>query len=89
MAIRIKWNVRQGAFEEIRRLPAVEAEIARKVTRVKTEVASHGEYAGGTEDGGDRVRGYVVTTNGKAIRAESADHVLQRALANLQSGGSS
>jgi hypothetical protein len=83
---KVKWHLR--AFADIRYLPPVEREVAKKVWQVRMPADAHGQgsYESGTEDGGDRVRGYVVTRDGAAIRAEAADHVLQRALAALKTG---
>lgn len=77
MARRIRFDMKM--FREVRYLPGVQAEVGRVVRRVK-ESAGEG-YEGGTEDGGDRVRGYVVTASARAMRNEAADHDLQRALA--------
>lgn len=81
--LRIRWNVKDGSFEDIRKLPEVEAEVGKTVRRVldTVEGADWGNYEGGTEDGGDRVRGYVVTTDFAAMQAEASSHPLSAALA--------
>lgn len=81
--LRITWNVKDGSFEDIRRLPGVEAEVKKVVNRIKSDVESRGwgSYAGGTEDGGDRVRGYVVTADFAAMQDEASSHPLSAALA--------
>lgn len=81
--MRIRWNVKDGSFEDIRKLPAVEAEVAKAVKRVQdsVEAPDWGNYEGGTEDGGDRVRGYVVTADFAAMQAEASSHPLSAALA--------
>ena len=83
---RIRWNV--PGFQDVRHLPGVERVIAQKVWAVQNaaEAADWGNYEGGTEDGGDRVRGYVVTADFAAIQDEASRHTLQRALASIQSG---
>lgn len=83
---RVRWNL-QG-FEDIRKLPAVERQIATKVWQVRenAEAGDWGNYDSGTEDGGDRVRGYVVTADFAAMQDEASNHTLQRALATLQDG---
>lgn len=81
--LRIRWNVKDGSFEDIRRLPDVEAEVGKAVRRVldAVEAPDWGNYEGGTEDGGDRVRGYVVTADFAAMQAEASSHPLSAALA--------
>lgn len=72
----IKWN--RAAFEEIRRMPGVEARVADEVSRV---LGNLGEgYEGGTEPGATRVRGYVVTAQAEAIIDNSENQSLLRAL---------
>lgn len=81
--LRIRWNVKDGSFEDIRRLPEVEAEVGKAVRRILDDVEAldWGNYEGGTEDGGDRVRGYVVTADVAAMQAEASSHPLSAALA--------
>ena len=83
---RVRWNLE--GFQDIRYLPGVERQVATKVWQARrdAEASVPGGYDSGTEDGGDRVRGYVVTTGVPSIQAEAADHVLQRALAALKEG---
>jgi hypothetical protein len=76
----IKWNLK--GFEEIRRMPEVEDLLQAEVSRVLAEV--NGDYDGGVESGASRSRGFVVTTSGDAIRQESEEHTLLRA---ISSGG--
>lgn len=82
--LRIRWNVKDGSFEDIRRLPEVEAEVGKVVRRIQDAVEARdwGNYEGGTEDGGDRVRGYVVTADFAAMQAEASSHPLSAALAS-------
>lgn len=80
--MKIRWNL--PAFEEIRRLPAVGTLVGFEVNRVLDKVGRE-NYAGGTERGETRTRGYVVTVGLDGIREEARDHRLLRALG----GGSS
>lgn len=74
--MKIRWNIR--GFEDVRRLPGVEAKIRAEVDEV---LAQAGEgYVGGVEPGRTRTRGYVVTATGDAIRREAQDHNLLRIL---------
>lgn len=85
--MKVKWDIK--AFEEIRRMPGVEDEVAGRVNTVRSAVEARGwgNYEGGTEDGGDRVRGYVVTTDFAAMQDEASSHPLEAALAALSTGG--
>lgn len=78
----IRWNLR--AFEEIRRLPGVDARIQSEVTRVLDTVGRE-HYDGGVEPGKSRSRGYVVTIDGVAIRDNARNHTLLRALGGGES----
>lgn len=79
---RVRWNL--SSFEDIRKSPKVEAEVGKVVRRIQAAVEARdwGNYEGGTEDGGDRVRGYVVTADFAAMQAEASEHPLSAALAN-------
>lgn len=79
---RVRWNL--SSFEDIRKAPEVEAEVGKVVRRIQDAVEARdwGNYEGGTEDGGDRVRGYVVTADFAAMQAEASEHPLSAALAN-------
>lgn len=83
---RIRWNL--DGFQDIRYLPGVERQVAAKVWQVRRDADGQnwGQYESGTEDGGDRVRGFVVTADFAAIQDEASSHVLQRSLAALQDG---
>lgn len=75
----IKWNVR--AFQELRRSPRVNAALDAEVDRILEAAGGDpGDYKGGTEPGKSRTRGYVVTNSVAAMRRESRDHTLLRAL---------
>ena len=74
---RIRWRVR--AFEEIRRSPGVDALLAKEVDRVVAQVGDG--YASGVEPGKTRSRGYVVTASPEALRDNSENQTLLRALA--------
>lgn len=73
---RIDWNIK--AFEDIRRLPGVDARL-RKEVDARLAAAGDG-YAGGVEPGRTRSRGFIVTATGKAMRDQSRNHTLQRVL---------
>lgn len=76
---RWKWNMR--GFEDLRRLPAVDALLEREVSRVMESAGgAPGDYAGGVERGKTRSRGYVVTSSAEAMRREAKTHSLLRAL---------
>lgn len=79
--VRIEWNI--DAFQEIRRLPEVEAALQEQVDRILADVAT-GKYAdgyeGGVEDGKSRSRGYVLTKSYDAMLREHWDHALLKAL---------
>lgn len=76
---KIKW--RRAGFEEIRRSPETASLLNKEVDRVMSAVGGHeGDYQGGVEHGKTRLRGYVVTRSAAAIRRESRDHTLLRAL---------
>lgn len=78
----IKWNLK--GFEDLRRSPAMARVLNEEVKAVLTAVQGgdfgDDDYAGGVEPGRTRLRGYVVTASGKAIRREAEDHALLRAL---------
>lgn len=74
--MKIKWNL--SAFEEIRRLPGVDDRLDQEVTRILNGAGDG--YDGGVEPGKTRSRGYVVTTNYKAIKDNAENHTLLRLL---------
>ena len=74
---RIRFNVR--AFEEIRRLPGVDAELTKFVAHALDE-AGHDKYDGGIESGRSRSRGYIVTKNVDGIIDHRRHHTLLRIL---------
>lgn len=77
--MRIQWNI--PAFEEIRRVPALEPLLQAEVDRVLEAVADvAGNYEGGVESGRNRTRAYVVTADFGAIYHEASEHTLVRAL---------
>lgn len=73
---KIKWNLR--AFEEIRRAPGVQADLAARAARV--ESAAGDGHASGVEPGKTRARGYVVTVTYDAVRRNARYHSLLKAL---------
>lgn len=74
---RIKWN--RKAFEELRRMAAIEAALREEVEKALDKVGRE-HYAGGVERGKSRSRGYVVTTDAEGIEQESEEQSLLRAL---------
>jgi len=72
---KIRFNLR--AFEEIRRLPGVERELADFV-RQGLDRAGHDKYDGGVEPGRSRSRGYIVTKNVDGIIDHRRNHTLLR-----------
>ena len=82
--VKIDWNL--PAFEEIRRLPAVEQEIGRMVSRTESAASqSSPGYEGVVEDGGDRVRGAVYTRTHEAIEDNARNNTLLKSLRGGQS----
>lgn len=77
--MKIQWNI--SAFQEIRRLPAVDERIRAEVDRVLDSIGDAAKgYDGGVERGATRSRGYVVTIDGDAIEDNATNHTLLRAL---------
>lgn len=81
MAKRIKWNIR--AFEQIRRLPKVDAMLQDVVDQVEEQLPDVG-YEGHVEPGRTRSRGSVVTAEFEAIVDNSDHQSLLRALNNVR-----
>lgn len=83
---RIKWN--RNAFAEIRTSPETNAALKAIADDIREEVSDplDGGYASGVDPGRNRSRGYVVTTTLRAMRDESKDHTLLRALAKRAVG---
>lgn len=75
---RIKW--RFSAFEEIRRLPKVKAALKREADAVRSQLGSG--YISDVADGQTRARASVVTGNAKAIRDNSKNNSLLKALSS-------
>lgn len=73
----IKWNL--SAFEKIRRLPGVDAELERFVNRA-LDTTGRENYDGGVEPGRSRSRGYIVTINVEGIIDNRRNHTLLRVL---------
>lgn len=72
----MKWNFK--AFEQIRRLPGVKAALKAEVDAI---AASAGPgYVSHVDEGKTRSRGSVVTGDAKAIRDNSKNSTLLRAL---------
>lgn len=76
MAVKIRWNI--GAFEALRRSPAVKARLAQEVAAVRGRLGDG--YASGVEEGATRSRGYVMTETVEAMRDNAENHSLARAL---------
>lgn len=74
----IRWNI--SAFEDIRKMPGIEARIRAEVERVMGYASSSAGYRGGTEDGGDRVRGYVYTHEFEAMLDNARNDTLARGM---------
>lgn len=75
---KIEWHM--DGFEDVRRLPGVEARIQAEVAKGMGYASAGAGYAGGTEDGGDRVRGYIYTFTFEAMLDQARNATLQRAL---------
>lgn len=73
---RVKW--RFAAFEEIRRLPRVRAALKAEADAVRSQLGSG--YVSDVGPGATRARASVVTGNGKAIRDNSRNNSLLKAL---------
>lgn len=73
---RIKW--RFSAFEEIRRLPRVRAALKAEADAIRSQLGSG--YVSDVGPGATRARASVVTGNGKAIRDNSRNNSLLKAL---------
>lgn len=80
--MKIRWNL--PAFEQIRRLPGVDAELSRFVTDA-LDSAGRDKYDGGVEPGRTRSRGYVVTKNLDGVVDNSRNHTLLRIIGGGQS----
>lgn len=78
--MKIRWNI--SAFEDIRRLPGVDAEVGRYVNDALA-AAGTDKYAGGVEPGRTRTRGYIVTKNVEGI----LDHRRNLTLLRVIGGG--
>lgn len=80
----IKWNL--PAFEDIRRLPGVDAALQDCVDQVLAQTGERG-YRGEVVDGKTRSRAVVLTTDFDAMLRERWDNVLLKALANVRHDG--
>lgn len=79
---KIQWNL--DAFEEIRRLPGVEAEL-RTFVESALDSAGRDKFDGGVEPGRTRSRGYLVTKNVEGIIDHRRNHTLLRVIGGGQS----
>lgn len=76
---KIQWNL--PAFEEVRRLPGVDAELRRYVDRALSQLGDG--YDGGVEPGRTRSRGYIVTSTIEGIRDNAKNHSIIRVVGSL------
>lgn len=74
--MRIQWNL--GAFEEIRRMPSVAAEIDSRAARIAA--AAGPGYESSPYEGRSRHRASVITATFDAIRDQHRNNTLWRAI---------
>lgn len=75
----VRWKWDMSGFKDLRKSPEVAAAISTEVEEVLQKTGDD-HYAGGVEDGGNRVRGYVVTADGPGIRDNAKNHTILKAV---------
>lgn len=82
--MKIKWN--RPAFEQLRRLPAVEAELDRRAEQIETaarDLSGVDGYLAVSGPGKSRSRAAVITSDVAAMRDNAANNTLLRALGSV------
>jgi hypothetical protein len=77
--VRIEWN--DKAFEELRRLPTVKAELYKHAVEIATEAnEAHNAkgYIAVQGEGKSRSRAAVVTSDGHSIASNQKHHTLEK-----------
>lgn len=80
MARRVKIKWKSGVFRELRTLPEVQAELARRGGRIAAAAGDGYDSESGITGGRGRARTAVFTATGEAVRDNARNHSLLRAL---------